>query len=79
LRVAPNPFTDKIEVKVEGSNVQIAQLAVLNLVGTTLWAETIVLSNTNTYSLSLPGLPAGMYFIRISYQGSASMVKIIKQ
>jgi hypothetical protein len=79
LVIAPNPFTDKVHVKIDGKEGQRAEIEVLNLMGMTLWSGTFIPLGSSPVSISLPGLASGIYFLRITFPGSVSTVKMIRQ
>jgi hypothetical protein len=79
IQLSPNPFTDKIQVRIDGMNGQTARIEVLNLMGTALWSGTVPFIGSSPVSLSFPGLSSGIYFLRITFPGSVSIVKMIRQ
>jgi hypothetical protein len=79
IQLFPNPFTDQVQVKIEDKTGQTAEIEVLNLMGTTLWSGALTPVGSSPVSLSFPGLSSGMYFLRITFPGSVSTVKMIKQ
>ena len=79
IQIFPNPFTDEIQVKIEGMKGQTAKIEVLNLMGTTLWSGTIASVGSSPISLSLPELLSGIYFLRITTPGSVSIIKMIRK
>ena len=79
IQLSPNPFTDKIHVRIDGMNGQIAKIEVLNLMGMVLWSGTVAIIGSSSVSLSFPGLSSGLYFLRITSAGSVSVVKMIRQ
>jgi len=79
IQLSPNPFTDKIQVKINGMDGQTAGIEVLNLMGTTLWSGMVTPSGSSPISFSFPGLSSGLYFLRVTFPGSVSIVKMIRQ
>jgi len=79
IKLSPNPFTDNVQVKIDGKDGQTAEIEVLNLMGIILWSGAITPLGSSTVSLSLPGLSSGIYFLRITFPGSVSTVKMIRQ
>jgi len=79
IKLSPNPFTDKILVKIDGKEGQTGTIEILNLMGMKLWSGTVTPVGSSPFSLSLPGLSSGMYFLRIKFPGSVSTVKMIRQ
>jgi len=79
IQLYPNPFTDQVQVKIDERNGQTAKIEVLNLMGTTLWSGILTPVGSSPVSLYFPGLPSGMYFIRITFPGSVSTIKMIRQ
>jgi hypothetical protein len=79
ISISPNPFTDYVQVNIEGISGETAQYAVFNLMGTVIATGTITPTGSSAISLSLPGLASGMYFLRITLPGSVSTIKMIRQ
>jgi hypothetical protein len=79
ISVSPNPFTDKINLDLKGFRGKTSRIELLNLMGLKLWSESITPAGSSSVSLSFPGLPSGMYFLRILSGGNVSIVKLIRQ
>ncbi len=79
IKLSPNPFTDNVQVKIDGKDGQTAEIEVLNLMGITLWSGTMTPIGSSPVSLSFPGLSSGIYFLRITFPGSISTVKMIRR
>ncbi len=79
IKLSPNPFTDRVQVKIDGRDGQTAEIEVLNIMGITLWSGAVTAAGSSPVSLSLPGLSSGLYFLRITFPGSVSTVKMIRQ
>ncbi|MCX6247907.1 MAG: T9SS type A sorting domain-containing protein [Bacteroidetes bacterium] len=79
VKLSPNPFTDKIEIEIDGRNGQAAGVEVLSLLGGLLWSGTITPVDSAPVSFSFPGLSSGVYFLRITFPGSVVTVKMIRQ
>ena len=78
IKVSPNPFTDVLQIQIDGINSQTADLEVLNLMGVSLWSEKIKTSGYSPISISLPGLSCGIYFLRIKVSSYVSTTKLIR-
>lgn len=79
IKLSPNPFIDQIQVDIDGRDGQTAVFEVFNLMGITLWSGAVTPSGSSPVSLSFPGLSSGIYFLRITFPGSVSTVKMIRQ
>jgi len=79
VRMSPNPFTDKVQVTVEGISGQTAEIEVLNLMGLHLFSGTFTANASSPVTFTFPGLQSGMYFFRITFPGSVQIVKMIRQ
>ena len=79
IKLSPNPFTDNVQVKIDGKDGQKAEIEVLNLMGITLWSGTMTPIGSSPVSLSFPGLSSGIYFLRITFPGSVSTVNMIRR
>jgi len=75
----PNPFTDRVQIKIDGMTGQTARLEVFNLIGTILWSDNLTSVSSMPVTLPLPGLPSGLYFLRIKFPDSISIIKMIRQ
>ncbi|MDY0343801.1 MAG: T9SS type A sorting domain-containing protein [Lentimicrobium sp.] len=74
FKIYPNPFSDKIYF--ENSRIYNYDLAVLNSVGQVVRQ---IQPDSNSQSIDLTELKAGIYFLRISAQGITKTMKIIKK
>jgi fibronectin type 3 domain-containing protein len=73
--VYPNPVTDKVNIRLQlGDNA--ALLKVYNSTGVIVITRNLT---NNTSTISLSGLPAGMYFIRVANGKDLITKKIVKQ
>jgi hypothetical protein len=79
IKLSPNPFTDYVQVSIGGKDGQTSGVEVLDLMGITLWSGVITPVGSSPVSLSFPGLPAGVYFLRVTFPGSVSIVKMIRK
>ncbi|MEI6898415.1 MAG: T9SS type A sorting domain-containing protein [Bacteroidota bacterium] len=80
FKIGPNPFTDFVNIQMQGASGTKVSLSVRNLLG-----KEVPLSNPNyilnalgTFQLNLSGLATGIYFIRIETTGFVYLRKIIK-
>ncbi len=72
IQVYPNPFTDKIEIKVEDA-ANIKTISIQNMQGQ------IVYKGDYTAQINLENLPAGMYLLNIEdQQGNQAVFKLMK-
>jgi hypothetical protein len=79
ITVSPNPFTDHLQVKIEGRDGQRAELNVADLTGTILWSDRYTVEGYAPITLSFPQLSPGLYLLRITFPGSVSTVKMIRK
>lgn len=76
VEVAPNPFSDRLEVRVTTGQLQ-GSLHLLDATGRTIFKQSITEVNM---SLSLSSQPAGMYWLRItSVDGATETLQVVKQ
>ncbi len=73
VEIFPNPATDQITVK---SNKNIKSIEVLNLIGQTV-IEISNDYNTSEIIINLSGNEAGLYFVKVNYEKSAVLRKLI--
>lgn len=76
FRVYPNPANEKIMIELETGH-PISELLLYNLMGDILIRQKITVQKP-VHELSLAGLQAGMYLVRLTSAGKSSVVKIIK-
>jgi hypothetical protein len=74
IKVFPNPFTDKIVIKVE----KAGQILVTDMMGREV-STTVVSEPIESLELSLQNLPEGIYFISFSGGTEAITRKIVKR
>jgi hypothetical protein len=79
INLFPNPFTDGVTLKVDGINENSGFVEVINLMGVTVWSDKVNLAGTSEVSLSFPGLAPGLYFLHVTFPGSVSTLKMIRQ
>jgi hypothetical protein len=73
-QVFPNPFTSNIQIL---SSEQMTELSVYDMVGKKIWRKTI--GNTNSETIDLEALNAGVYLLKIRTSGGLIIHKLIKQ
>ncbi|MCX6243585.1 MAG: T9SS type A sorting domain-containing protein [Bacteroidetes bacterium] len=79
IMLFPNPFTESVTLKTEGISENSGSLEVINLTGITVWSGSVNIGGSSSVSLSFPGLSQGMYFLRVTFPGSVSTLKMIRQ
>jgi hypothetical protein len=75
IQISPNPAKDKFIIKGD-ENIELMKLAVINMVGEIIHEKRNL--NTNQ-EISIPELPAGIYFIEISTANRSKIIKLIKE
>jgi len=81
VQVWPNPTTSKFKVQSSKGKVELKSLELVDIYGKVLVSNnnrTIEQLNNETLELDISNLPAGIYFIRISFQNQIIVKKIIK-
>ncbi len=73
LKVYPNPTTNLLMIN---SNSTIEKIEISSLEGKKIVSQKV---NTNQHEVSLKELSKGVYFVKISANGSEKVVKIIKE
>jgi len=76
FKVSPNPFNDKILLKLNSEAVEI-NIADLN--GVVYLTEKFTVSEKTGKELDLSNLPAGVYFLRLKSSKSYQVAKIVKK
>lgn len=79
IRISPNPFTDNLQVKINGRDGERAEIGVVDLLGSTIWSDSYTIQGNDPISISFPRFSPGIYFLRITFPGSVSIVKMIKK
>lgn len=72
LKVYPNPTNDYLTVSYSND---ITSIAVINMVGQTLMTKNV---NANTTQIDMTSLPTGNYFVKVTVEGAAKTIKIVK-
>jgi len=77
--VYPNPASETLFVKITSTGVSTqASLSILDIEGKELIATREEISSGNAVSVNIASLPAGLYFVRVTMNGSSQVVKFIK-
>jgi hypothetical protein len=76
LDAYPNPVTDVLVIKLSGQVKGAGNIAVTDVSGKTVHTASIHKAET---SVSMKGLPAGLYLIRYTDQARTEIIKITKQ
>jgi hypothetical protein len=77
FRVYPNPASDYVTVKVNGSENKPCMIELFDLVGSVIKTETKVsVSGENAFKINLTDVSTGLYFIRI--KNSVQKIQVIK-
>ena len=80
LTVTPNPFTQAIQVKLQGIKAGNYTISVLDNMGKTVYSEATWFTNSQPRPLELPqNLNRGMYYIKVTGDHFIQSAKIIKQ
>jgi hypothetical protein len=79
IKVSPNPFTERIQLKIDGENGETARIDILNLMGQTLWSGDLIQEGSSPLFLSFPSLSPGIYFLKITFPNAVSTIKLIKR
>ena len=78
--VRPNPASDWLKVYLSSPTGGSGQLRLLNAQGVPfIQAQITVQPEQNEYLLDIQQLAAGIYFLRISFNGQQQVVKVIKE
>jgi choice-of-anchor B domain-containing protein len=81
LKVSPNPFNGEISVSLNTGFSQDVTMTVFDMMGREILTESAKLeigSNMLTIE-NLSGMPAGMYFLKVSGKGINASVKLLKE
>jgi hypothetical protein len=77
--VFPNPFSDKINIRIIAEKEQTKELILSNLVGNQVYQKAIELkAGENNFTVS-PNIPAGVYFLKILMDDQKQVWKVIKR
>jgi hypothetical protein len=76
IAVYPNPFTANLTVRVASEGA--ARVEITTLQGELLFNQSVN-SNNGTFNLNNLNLKAGIYFIRVTQNGTTSVQKLIKE
>jgi hypothetical protein len=72
----PNPISDNVlNLSFSQGNTTIQGVRVFNVVGSIVYQDLTNQSITGTYSVQLPNLPAGVYFVRIAAESNEVVKK----
>jgi len=72
----PNPIRDNVlNLSFSQGNTTIQGVRIFNVVGSIVYQDLTKQSITGTYSVQLPNLPAGVYFVRIATESNEVVKK----
>jgi hypothetical protein len=79
--VYPNPFTNKLEIKLLNENMREANVVLADISGRTVLQQKLETGLTNAHTLSTQHLPAGVYVLTLTdTQGNVlQRQKVVKQ
>ena len=77
LSVYPNPASHQFTIDLEGITVTEARLEIISVTGEQMYTELVPVSGTRLNRNLSPGLPAGMYFLRVWAGNNHLTTKII--
>ncbi len=78
ITVYPNPATAQLNIQLDKPFSYDVQLDIVDLKGTLVYSNNIYHGNTN-YTINISQLPAAMYLLRITENGSMKYLKFMKQ
>ena len=79
LFLAPNPFTDAIQLEFNSTEKSDFTLRILNVNGKEMHREKFTADGTITRSLSLPNLTSGIYFLHLGNKEGEFVQKLVKE
>ena len=76
IRIYPNPVTDRVAISIANPAGHDLSLRLYNAAGQLLYKKNEVLGRADqVFSVSLPGLPAGAYWLHIAIDGKRAVIK----
>lgn len=82
VRLYPNPFSEMVRIELSVEQSGFYKLELLDQTGRllgSLFQGNAAAGTVLSQSLSAPGLPGGIYFLKISGPGGRSVLKLLKQ
>jgi hypothetical protein len=79
ITVYPNPGNSLFNIQVSTDYPGLKQIRLSNLLGKTIYNETIKINNTLVYQLNLEELPDGIYFLEIGNDDQVVTKKLVKR
>lgn len=76
VNLYPNPTNGKVTIQLSGNEYAKAELTVINAVGQTVIAPSVVNLVNNAYTMNLSSLANGVYYIKISNDGKSAIKKV---
>jgi hypothetical protein len=78
ITVAPNPFTDRISVRLPALKGKVT-FVISDLAGHKVLDQILTADGTGTYTLTTKDLAPGIYFLRVKGENFSRVVKLIRQ
>ena len=72
-----NPVTDHLGVKVKTDTPGLAEVILVSVGGNIVYHESILLNRSNSISIPLDTVSAGMYFLRIAQESTSFSGKVV--
>ncbi len=79
LFIAPNPFTDAVQLELNSTEKSDFTLRILNVDGKEIYREKFTAEGRTTRSLSLPNLTSGIYFLHLGNKEGEFVQKLVKE
>lgn len=77
MKAYPNPANDQLNVTFASKPGVETEVAILNSLGQTLNSETITTSGSySSHKLNVSKLPAGVYMVKVTYEGKTALKKV---
>ncbi|WP_164490064.1 LamG-like jellyroll fold domain-containing protein [Runella sp. SP2] len=79
VTVLPNPVTNILRLKVQGSKGQVVQAALMDAAGReVLTRQFVPETNTHQEEFGVSALPTGMYFLKVTTSEKQATLKVVK-
>ncbi|MDE3183782.1 MAG: right-handed parallel beta-helix repeat-containing protein [Bacteroidota bacterium] len=80
VKVFPNPFSNSIQIDVNGGNSSKIKLSLIDASGKTVWIKKVDYYTTSFHeTVNTSALPVGVYFLKLMQNGNISTTKLLKE
>ena len=79
IKIYPNPAINEVNVYISKIKNTEVTLSLTDILGNKIYFNRELSDNGFEKKISMPSIPAGIYLLRVEYEGEINTTRIIKQ